>query len=280
VSILRWFQLTITCCKFIHCDATPGLADTWRDKFINFDVTCDRIATLCNTAQRRQDFGHQTFAAFVDLRAAFDSLSRPALWLLLTRLGIPDKIVRLFRVLYDNSVSCVRTGGTYLDFADDVSLLAELLELLVPILETIASEAASRGFEVNWQKTKIQALGCREDMPLTIKVQGQDVMVVEEFVYLGSSTGSTCIISRRSAITRAAMQSLENQIWRSRLAISTKLKLYNTYILPIFLYGSDCWVISKTNAHKIDALHSTSGVCVCCLASGGASLCAMMMYGS
>ena len=28
--------------------------------------------------------------------------------------------------------------------------------------------------------------GCREDMPLTIKVQGQDVTVVEEFVYLGS----------------------------------------------------------------------------------------------
>jgi len=38
-------------------------------------------------------------------------------------------------------------------------------------------------------------------------------MVVEEFVYLGSlihsSTGSTCDISRRSVITRAAMQSLE-----------------------------------------------------------------------
>ena len=32
---------------------------------------------------------------------------------------------------------------TDLDFADDVSLLAELLELLVPILETMASEAAS-----------------------------------------------------------------------------------------------------------------------------------------
>jgi len=71
-------------------------------------------------------------------------------------------------------------------FSDDVSLLAELLELLVPILETIASEAASLAFEVNWQKTKVQALGCREDMPLTIKVQDQDVMVVEEFVYHGS----------------------------------------------------------------------------------------------
>ena len=94
-------------------------------------------------------------------------------------------------------------------------------------------------------------------MPLTMKVQGQDDMLVEEFVYLGSlihsSTGSTCDISRRSAITRAATQSLENQIWRSQLAISTKLKLYNTCILPIFLYGSDCWAISKTDARKIDA---------------------------
>jgi len=54
-----------------------------------------------------------------------------------------------------------------------MSLLAELLQLLVPILETIANEAASLGFEVNWQKTNVQALGCREDVPLTIKVQGQ-----------------------------------------------------------------------------------------------------------
>jgi len=133
---------------------------------------------------------------------------------------------------------------------------------IVPILETIASEAASVGFQVNWQKTQVQALGCREDMQLTIKVQGQDVMVVEEFVYLGSfihsSTGSSYqLISRRSAITHAthaAMQSIKNQIWRSRLAISTKFKLYNTYILPIFLYGSDCRAISKTDVCKIDAL--------------------------
>jgi len=53
---------------------------------------------------------------------------------------------------------------------------------------------------------------------------------------------------------RAAMQSLENQIWRSRLAVSTKLKLYNTCTLPIFLYGSDSWAISKTDTRKINAL--------------------------
>jgi len=41
---------------------------------------------------------------YVDLRVAFDSLSRSSLWLLLTTLEIPDKIVRLIRALYSNSV--------------------------------------------------------------------------------------------------------------------------------------------------------------------------------
>ena len=123
----------------------------------------------------------------------------------------------------------------------------------------VANESGASIPRVRGELAKVQALGCREDMPLTIKVQGQDVMVVTEFVYLGSlihsSTGSTCDINRRSAITRAAMQSLENQIWRSQLGISTKLKLYNTCILPIFLYGSDCWAIPKTDARQIDALN-------------------------
>jgi len=42
---------------------------------------------------------------------------------------------------------------TSLDFADDISLLAELFKLLIPALEMMASEATSLEFEVNWQKT-------------------------------------------------------------------------------------------------------------------------------
>ena len=33
--------------------------------------------------------------------------------------------------------------------------------------------------EMNWQKTKVQGLGSREDEPSTIKVQGQEVVVVD-----------------------------------------------------------------------------------------------------
>jgi len=131
-----------------------------------------------------------------------------------------------------------------LHFANDVAFLAELLELLVPALETMATEATSLGLEVNWQKTKVHALGSRQDEPSTITAQGQEVTVVEELVYLGSLTHSTTQsspdISRHNAITRTAMQNLDSQIWKSQISISTKLKLYNTCILPIFLYGCEC----------------------------------------
>ena len=71
--------------------------------------TCDRILTLCNIVQRRQTYGCSTYAAYVDLRAAFDSISRPALWLLLKRASVPEKIVTLIRAVYDTpTVSKVR----------------------------------------------------------------------------------------------------------------------------------------------------------------------------
>ena len=147
--------------------------------------TCDRIVTLNNIAQRRQDYGRPTFTAHVDLYAAFDSLSGPALWFSCVR----DVKFKVHDLKFDSGVRqmCVlatdsfatsmnwmleRTVGqgtngvsfgqhsyTDLDFADDACLMAELLELLIPVLETMASEATSLGFEVNWQKTKVQALG-------------------------------------------------------------------------------------------------------------------------
>ena len=65
-----------------------------------------------------------------------------------------------------NGVSFGDHSYTDLDFADDVCLLAELIELLVPVLEALAIEVESLGLEVNWQKTMRQALGNTKDIPL------------------------------------------------------------------------------------------------------------------
>jgi len=51
-----------------------------------------------------------------------------------------------------------------LDFANNVTVFGELLELLVPALEMMASEATSLGLELSWQigqktKSKLWAAG-------------------------------------------------------------------------------------------------------------------------
>jgi len=44
---------------------------------------------------------------------------------------------------------------TDLDFADDVYLLAEMLEVLVLALTVMQEEASTFGLQINWSKTKI-----------------------------------------------------------------------------------------------------------------------------
>jgi len=50
------------------------------------------------------------------------------------------------------------------------------------------------------------------------------------------------------------MQKLDHRLWHSRIATPTKLHLYNTYILPIMLYTSECWTVNKAAVLRIDVL--------------------------
>ena len=61
-------------------------------------------------------------------------------------------------------------------------------------------------------------------------------------------------IRRRSATTRSAMQSLDRHLWTSRITKKTKLHLYRVFMLPIMLYGSECWAINKADIRQIDAV--------------------------
>ena len=48
---------------------------------------------------------------FIDLRKAFDSIHRPALWKIHQQYGLPTKIVTVIQKLYEESSSAVRVNG-------------------------------------------------------------------------------------------------------------------------------------------------------------------------
>ena len=41
--------------------------------------------------------------------------------------------------------------------------------------------------------------------------------------------------------------------WRSSISLVTKLRLYNVYILPVLLYGSDTWNVTEASRQRLDA---------------------------
>jgi len=62
--------------------------------------------------QSRREY-QRPWIAYVDLKAAFDSVDRSALRLLLHSLGLPEKIVGLMKEFYTDTVSSVRVEGTF-----------------------------------------------------------------------------------------------------------------------------------------------------------------------
>jgi len=50
------------------------------------------------------------------------------------------------------------------------------------------------------------------------------------------------------------MFSLDQNIWRSSIMLETKRHLYNTCILPIFLYGAETWSVTLILSRMIDSL--------------------------
>lgn len=57
--------------------------------------TADRILALRVLSERMREFGRGFLVAYIDLRKAFDSVCREALWRILEQLGVPARLVHL-----------------------------------------------------------------------------------------------------------------------------------------------------------------------------------------
>ena len=77
--------------------------------------TTDRILGLRVLTERKREFRQGLLAAYVDLRKAFDSVNREALWRLLDLRGIPPKLISLITALYTGTDSVVRCGTAVSD---------------------------------------------------------------------------------------------------------------------------------------------------------------------
>ena len=170
---------------------------------------------------------------------------------------------QIMRNALEDFTGGVRIGGrviTNLRYANDVVLIAGGMEELQELVDRVSKASSQFGLSLNPSKTKVMKI-CRKpsnDEELHfITVNNKRLENVKEFIYLGSLITNNCDdtkeIRRRLCIAKTAMISLP-QIWKDKgISTGTKKRLLWSLVFSIASYGSECWVLKKSDEKKIEA---------------------------
>ena len=146
-----------------------------------------------------------------------------------------------------------------LDFADDLALLSHNRNQMQEKTNSLENTSAGTGLRINKQKTELMRINATASTPVTIK--GEPIKEVESFVYLGSIVdrqgGTDQDVKARIGKARGAFIMLKS-IWASKeISTKTKLRIFNSNVKSVLLYGSETWRTTKTMLQRIQTFINT-----------------------
>ncbi|VDO43637.1 unnamed protein product [Schistosoma margrebowiei] len=140
-----------------------------------------------------------------------------------------------------------------LDFADDLALLSCTHEQMQMKTASVAAVSESVGLSIHKGKTKVLKFKAENNNPITL--DGETLENVESFTYLGSiideQGGSDADVKARIGKARTAFLQLKN-IWNSKqLSTNIKVRIFNTNVKAVLLYGAETWRTTTTTIKKV-----------------------------
>ena len=165
----------------------------------------------------------------------------------------------MMNIALDNTEIGVRISGEIINnlrFADDIDLLAENEDELQELTTRVHESSKRFGLKINAEKTKTMTIGKKKEK-IIIRLGGEELEQVKEFVYLGGviteDAESTKDIRKRIGLASAMFGKLR-KLWRSNnISIRTKIRLYETLVIPVLLYGAESWCIRKDDERRLQA---------------------------
>ena len=131
-----------------------------------------------------------------------------------------------------------------MDFADDTAVLADCQKDAEELLQMVESTAMKVCLGMNAKKTKDMIYN---EPPSIIKtLDGTNLEIVIDFKYLGAWLASSeSDLNIRKAQAWKACDSMDN-IWKSSLPRSLKIRLYTTTTEPVLTYRAETWPSTTT----------------------------------
>lgn len=146
-----------------------------------------------------------------------------------------------------------------LDFADDLALLSHTQQQMQEKTNSVTDNSARLGLNINRGKSKVFKTNTTNETPIT--VQGEALEEVDSFTYLGSILdkhgGTDADIRTRIGKARTAFHQLKNIWGSSEISATTKIRLFNTLVKPVLLYGAETWRTTATIMKKIQVFINT-----------------------
>ncbi|VDO69824.1 unnamed protein product [Schistosoma margrebowiei] len=140
-----------------------------------------------------------------------------------------------------------------LDFADDLALLSHTHEQMQTKTASVAAVSASVDLRIHKGKAKVLKFKAENSNPITL--DGETLEDVGSFTYLGSiideQGGSDADLNARIGKARTTFLQLKH-IWDSKqLTTNIKVRILNTNVRPVLLYGAETWRTTTTTIKKV-----------------------------
>ena len=122
----------------------------------------------------------------------------------------------------------------------------------------LTENARKTGLQINQKKPKVMCMNLKERPQ--IKIDEEELEVVTDFTYLGSNISVENSVQKyiSASINKARHRycSLRN-IWKSNVYIlKTKVRLFNSNVISVLLYGCQSWRLNKNDMHKLDVFQT------------------------
>ena len=140
-----------------------------------------------------------------------------------------------------------------LDFADDLALLSHKQQQMQDKTTRLFDVSSKTGLKIHKGKTKLLKINHRNQDPILI--ENEPLEEVDSFTYLGSVVdqigGTDSDVKARIGKARASFLQLKT-IWKSnKIGKKTKLRIFNSNVKSVLMYGAETWRMTKATVHKI-----------------------------
>jgi hypothetical protein len=128
------------------------------------------------------------------------------------------------------------------------------------MLKVFDSVCSRMGMCVNAAKTELMAVR-HDGEPLEgVQLSGGEAQYVDSFKYLGGvvDTTATCGAEVNARISKAKGRFAQmHKVWSLRkMSVALKMQCFRAYVLPVLLFGSETWALTKKQANQLEVVHS------------------------